>query len=271
MNRMIASCAFAVLAAIAGASPLPEYPLVYANGHASAKMPPDTCTVVYNITIRDKESSNAVSAIEARSSQTLAFLLDNGIAKTNIIGFEIDKDIVRDYDKRDQFAFLGYQMTRRITFALHDLNKYEAIVSMLLRTPDVTDIRTSFDRTDRSEIEARLLAGAVSDAKTKAQLMADGSGQRIAMLRAISQHGFYNIAEEFGLGNKEPEDRTRYERTGQPQKELLFVPASIEFGNSVSVIYELEAKSLLTNGSTLSGTRGTSAASAPAAPGIPER
>jgi uncharacterized protein YggE len=241
MKTIVVGCSVMVMVCIVNASPLPEYPLVFARGDAQTKVPPDICVVNYQIKIRDKEPTNALSVVELRSAQTLAVLAEHGVKKEDIVGFEIDKDVVRDYEKRDQLAFLGYEMTRRIQFTLHDLGKYEPIVSVLLKTPDVTDIRTSFDRTDRKAVESRLLAEAVADAKAKAELMAQGSGQKIVKLRAISQHGFYNLAETFGLGNKEYDNRM-YSVGRQSEKELLFVPSTIEFRNGVSVIYEIEGK-----------------------------
>ncbi len=228
-------------ASLAHASPLPDYPFAFANGEAQEDLAPTTCKVAYEIKVRDKDPTNAMRAVESRSAETLDILFKHGVKKEDIMGYEVNKDLVRDYDNRDRLEFLGYEMTRRIVFTLGELQKYDPIVSVLLKTPDVTDIRTSFDRNDRKEIEARMMAGAVSDAKMKAELMAEGSGQRIVRLRAISQHGFYNLTESFGLGNRESDGRM-YSMGSQPERELLFIPSTIKFQTSVSVIYEIEEK-----------------------------
>ncbi len=236
---MILIAAITTFAIKAQASPLPDYPLVFAMGSAETQLKPDICVVAFRITIRDEDPTNALTHVEQRSVEALAILANSGVKPEDVVGYEINKDRVRNYPNRDRLEFLGYEMTRRIEFTLRDLAQYETILSSLLKTPDVVDIRTSFDRTDRNEIESRLLAEAVADARAKAELMAAGSQQRIVRLRAISQSGFYNLAERFGLGNVQYDSVMRSMRSPE-KRELLFVPATIEFANSVSLIYEIE-------------------------------
>jgi len=234
--------AAAAVTTLANASPLPDYPLVFARRAAEEEAKPDICEVSYRIKVRHESPTNALDIIQTRSAETLAVLEKHGVKKEDIVGFEVDKDRVENYEKRDELAFLGYEMTRRIEFTLRDLKKYDPVVSTLLKTPDVTSIRTSFDRTDREEIESRLLSKAVDNARRKAELMAKGSNQKIVKLRAISQDGFYNFGERFGLGNVENSGGVMYSRSAPPKRELLFVPSTIEFRNSVSLIYEIEQK-----------------------------
>ena len=239
MKRLFAALAIATMAVETQASPLPDYPFVFANGDAKTEVKPDICHVGFQITIRDQDPTNGLALVEQRSIVALAILAENGVKKEDVIGFEVDKNHVQNWDSRDKLDFLGYEMRRRIEFTLRDLAKYEPILSRLLKTPDLVDLRTGFDRTDRKDIESRLLAEAVADARAKVDLMVKGSGQRIVKLRAISQSGFYNLGERFGLGNMQF-DNTMYSRSAPPKTELLFVPSTIEFGNSVSLIYEVE-------------------------------
>lgn len=240
MKRILTALVVTTVVIGAQASPLPDYPFVFASGDAKSEVKPDICHVEFHITIRDQDPTNGLALVEQRSIVALAILADNGVKKEDVIGFEVDKDHVRNYESRDKLEFLGYEMRRKIEFTLRDLTQYEPILSPLLKTPDVVDIQTSFDRTDRKDIESRLLAEAVANARAKADLMAKGSRQRIVKLRAISQSGFYNLGERFGLGNVQFDNRM-YSMSVPPKQELLFVPSTIEFGNSVSLIYEVEA------------------------------
>ena len=241
MKKMTSALIVGLASLASQASPLPDYPFVYAGGQAQSNIAPNTCKVAYHITVRDRDATNGMRTVEKRSSETLGLLAENAVKKEDIVGFEITKDAVRNYEQRDSLEFLGYEMTRQIEFSLQDLQKYERIVSALLKTPDVTRIRTTFDRTDRKEIETRLMAQAVSAARAKAQLMAEGSAQRIVKLRAISEYGFYNLSGQFGLGDR-LYGALHSDMARQPEKELLFVPSTIQFGNTVSVIYEIEEK-----------------------------
>lgn len=237
--KIITIALLLMLASLTHASPLPDYPFVFARGEIQEDLAPTTCKVAYEIKVRDKDSANGIRTVESRAAETLDLLYKHGIKKEDILGYEVNKEVVRNYENRDQLEFIGYEIRRQIVFTLRELQNYEPIVSVLLETPDVTDIRTSFDRDDRKEIETRMMAGAVSDAKKKAELMAEGSGQRIVRLRAISQQGFYNLTESFGLGNVEY-DGTMYSVHSEPETELLFIPSTIEFRSSITVIYEIE-------------------------------
>ena len=239
MKRILTAFAITIVVIGAQASPLPDYPFVFASGDAKTEAKPDICHVQFQITIRDQDPTNGLAQVEQNSLVALAILADNGVKKEDVIGYEVNKDHVQNYESREKLEFLGYEMRRRIEFTLHDLAKYEPIISRLLKTPNVVGLEASFDRTDRKDIESRLLTEAVADARAKADLMAKGSRQRIVKLRAISQSGFYNLGERFGLGSVEI-DNKMYDMSAPLKSEILFVPSTIEFSNSVSLIYEIE-------------------------------
>jgi uncharacterized protein YggE len=241
VKKIIVLLCLITVVPVAQAAPLPDYPFVFARGEAEAKLAPDIARVSYRIKAFDKISTNVLTAIEAGSLETLAVLATNGVKKEDVVGFEIEKDTIRTRDRETykELEIVGYNMNRRIEFTMRDLSKYEPIISHLLKTPNVADIRTEFDRIDRTRVEEKLLADAVSDARHKADLMAKGSQQRIKGLKAISQQGFYNLGETFGLGNVKY-DHVAYSINKPPERELLFIPATVEFRSSVFVIYEVE-------------------------------
>ncbi|MBM4087880.1 MAG: DUF541 domain-containing protein [Planctomycetes bacterium] len=237
MKTTIAAVMVSVVACVSGATEIPDYPFVYAEGSVTARIAPDMCCVSYTVRIRDRDSANAIKMVESRSAETISMLVNHGVKKDDIVGHEIEKDVVREQAERDTLAILGYEIRRVIRFPLRDLKQYDPIVSALLKTDNVVNVFTAFDRTDRDDVESRLLSEAVAKAKAKAELMAKGAGQQIVKLRAISQRGFQNFGEQFGLGNRSYGFFNSLESS--PREELLFVPSSIEFSNSVSVIYEL--------------------------------
>lgn len=244
MKSMFALFGLIAVTFFTQASPLPEYPFVFARGEAKTKLAPDIARVSYRIKAFDKISTNVLALMEDSSLKTIAILSSNGVKKEDIVGFEVEKDILRNYDKRSEkeLEIIGYDMSRRIEFTLRDLSKYEVIVSSLLKTPNVSNIRTEFDRTDRDIVEEDLLADAVSDARRKAEVMAKGSQQRIKGLKAISQQGFSNLGEAFGFGNRKYEN-LMYSSSGALEKDLLFIPSTVEFQSSVVILYEVaEAK-----------------------------
>lgn len=232
----------ASLASVAAASNIPDYPFVYAQGVAKTKLEPDVCRVTFSVQARDIDSANALKVVEERSSAILALLSENGVKREDLEAYKFEKRAVYDYSDRDQPKDVGYQVERDIEFTLHDLKSYDPIVTRLLRAEGVVNIYSQFDRTDRDDIELRLLETAVQKARAQAEIMAKGSGQRIVKLRAISQHGLENLADAFGIGEKDlypPFNDMGPSR----EKDLLYVPSTVEFQNEVSVIYEIAALS----------------------------
>lgn len=240
MKSAIALLTLAIFVRASNGSPLPDYPMVFARGNASASYEPNVCNASFRIIIRHANADEALKLVEIRTAEAIEILSNNDIQNKDVVGFEISKHRIRNQN-RERIEFIGYEMSRRINFTIHDLTKFESIVTRLLETPDVVDIETNFGRTDYKEIEASLLSDAVADAHAQAILMAEGAGQRIVRLRAISQHGFHNIAQEFALGGSGDEhDWTSRRSDHEPS--FLFVPALVWFGNNVAVIYEIDAK-----------------------------
>jgi uncharacterized protein YggE len=240
MKKIALSIVVSVIVNAAYGSPLPDYPLAYAIGAAKTNIAPNTATVNYRVVVRDKDATKATQAIQSRSADTIALLLKEGVKKEDIVAFEVEKNVVQDSENQKRLEFLGYEVARPTRFTIQDFEKYQTIISTLMKMPDVVDIRTTFDRTDRKSIEATLVAQAVADAKTKTQVLLDGAGQRIVKLRALSEYGFYDLAGTFGLESRMSSGRAAG-ATAQPA-ETLFAPTTIEFHSSVSVIYEIEEK-----------------------------
>ena len=183
-----------------------------------------------------------MKSFEALSAKTLAVLFEHGVKREDVVASDINKDAVRGDEQRDKLVTLGYEITQHIEFTLRDLTKYRAVVSALMKTDDVTVYDTKYDRTDREEIESRLLTEAISKARAKAELLANGSGQRIVKVRAISPVGVRDLSADFGLSStsaisvlSRPADETVIREL----EDMLFVPSTIDVRNSVSMIYEL--------------------------------
>jgi uncharacterized protein YggE len=238
MKHFVVAWIICAVAAVGVAGPLPEYPFVYAEGEATAELKPDVCTIRFQIDAVDQSPDAALVIVEKRSAEVLAMLAEHKIPNRDIVAFEITKKRVRDWENREALVYLGYSVERQVEVTLRDLSHYEAVTVALLKAESITGIRSRFDRTDREEIESRLISEAVSAARARAERMTEGAGQRIVSLRAISQSGFHNLNERFGLGEQ---GYASYFSGDDDDGKLLFVPAIIEFKSAVSVIYEITA------------------------------
>ncbi len=60
MKNTSATVRTITVASLAHASPLPDYPFVFADGEAREELTPDTCKVAYEIKVRDRDPANGL-------------------------------------------------------------------------------------------------------------------------------------------------------------------------------------------------------------------
>jgi uncharacterized protein YggE len=111
----------------------------------------------------------------------------------------------------------------------------------LLELPHTESFAATFDRSDRSRIEADLLASAAQDAKARAERMAGQFGRKLGPVHAVSQIPFAALGAEFGFGYRGSEGGAlRYAGAPGRSAESMLAPATITIAEHVSVVYELQ-------------------------------
>ena len=243
MKKILAVVIVVVGSALAQGSSIPDFPFVFAMGHAEKEVPPDTATMTFYVKAFHEVSSNAVAKVTARSVEVINFLGKQGFGKGSLVTYELSKNEVRERKEYQELKVLGYEATRRFELTFSDISKYDLVASTLFKTDDVSDISTTFGRKDQKDIEAALLAEACADAKRSAAAMSAGFGNTIGAAHCISKQGFGNIGIVFGLGADAFEGGgTMYCMADRAEDAFLFIPATIKFQNQVSVLFKLEGK-----------------------------
>jgi uncharacterized protein YggE len=244
MKKIITVAVLAMAASLTLASSIPEFPFVFATGRAELEMVPDTAKMTFRIKAFHKDSSNAVATVQSRSSEVISFLETQGFGKGSLVSYELSKSVVRETQDYKQLTILGYDVSRRFELTFDDLSKYEVVAKTLFKMDDVSEIETSFDRKDRTEIEAKLLASACADAKRNAEGMASGFGKALGEVHCISKQGFFAVVAAFGVGGEsfEQEVIIGHMTGGSEKGDIFFIPSTIKFVNQVSVLFRLEKK-----------------------------
>ena len=240
MKRYIAMLLSMVVASSAYASLLPEFPFVFAQGRAEAEHAPDKAVVRFRVKAFDATPSNALAVVRARSKDLVAFFAKHKIQKENIEAYEIDKDVVRDRENREELKILGYEVTQRFSVTLLALETYEPIAKKLMAMENVESIRTEFDRTDRKQIETELALKASADAREQAENLAKGFGKELGDVFAISQQGFSIVSDVFVLPGDHVGDNIMYSMAGPDDDDFLFVPSTITFEGNVMALFKLK-------------------------------
>lgn len=242
MRITIATLAVLIATCVTGAATVPDFPFVFARGEADVALPPDTATISFRAQAFHSNASNAVAEVRSRSVQVINFLGQQGFGKGALISYELDKRTIRDRKDNGEEKIIGYEVARLFTLSLDDLSKYETIAKTLFHTDGLIDIQTRFLRKDLKKIEADLLAEACANAKRSAEAMAKGFEGELGPVHCISKADFGGISGVFGLGVDEPM-RDGFCMMADPGKDdLLFLPSTIKFANSVFVIFKLKDK-----------------------------
>lgn len=242
MKKLYLALIMIVVASSVSASSLPEFPFVFAEGRAEVEHEPNKARVSFRLKAFDPTASKALATVRTRSKELLAFFSKQKIKKEDIEAYEIDKDIVRERKDYSEFKILGYEVTRRFSITLHNLESYEPFAKKLMQMENVEKIHTVFGRTDRKQIEAKLVLKASADAKEQAQRMAEGFGKELGDVFAISQHGFYSFPAAFGLQGGSYKGRVLDMASGgrPDDNDFLFVPSTIKFETKVTALFKLK-------------------------------
>lgn len=241
MNKLIVS--LTLLATLATASPLPDFPFVTASGTAEIKIAPDMAVMTFTAEVLHQDSGTAVAAIRKTCGEVILFLKNQGITDSAITAFELDKRAVR---KSNQSEIVRYEVSRNFKLRIDDLTKYETIANTLFKKNNIIRIDSTFERRDRSKIESDLQTAACTATRDNAIALASGFGGKIGDVYCISQSGFDDIDRTFLFNSA-------WGTLGCPagvygasdffeedQSQPLFIPATITLRNSVNVLFRLQ-------------------------------
>jgi len=238
---LLASCA----ASAALASPVPDYPFIYAEGSATRDVAPDVASFTFTVSASNATAQGAIAQVQGVATQVLALLARSGIRDNDIqaAGLTTAQQSHWD-DKARRNVPDGYMANRAFAVKVRDLARYPALYRALLELPQVSGGGASFDRSDRARISAELVAEAAKSAREQGERMAAGFGRKLGAARAMAQIPMAEIPGHFGFGaGAGVRSRMQLEEvvvTSQRSADSSLVPATIEIDEGVNVLFELQ-------------------------------
>ena len=223
------------------ASPLPDFPFVAVTGESSQQVAPDSAKLSFRVTTFHQSSEVANAQLAQASSKVLALFKANGISDTQITAFELEKSAKRKRDEHyNELEILGYDLNRRFEVAITDLKQYPTLMQQLYATDYVHDLASSFDISNREEIETALITAAAAKAKKKAEQMAEGLGVKIQSVFAFNDNGSFDrlFATFVSSDSVAVAGSMMADRAASPQQQV-FIPQSIQISKTVNVIYKI--------------------------------
>jgi uncharacterized protein YggE len=244
---------FGLLLALAAVAPawgtdLPQFPFINVTGVATRAVPPDLAQVRLTVRARDPSADAAAEVVAAHTQQVLDLLLVNGVAALDIDAHDLGKTAIfepaADTPPGTAPRTLRYEVSRALSVTIHKLAAWPTIATKLLGMQNVEDLDVHFDRSDRKTLEAELLAAAAQDAQQRAERLAQGFGQRLGALQAVSQEPFEAISSRFlraGMNYAYAGAPMLRVEAGRVSATQVLVPETIPLAASVNAIYRLES------------------------------
>jgi uncharacterized protein YggE len=155
-------------------------------GSGKVSVVPDMATINLGVLIQRDKAKAAREAGAQAMTEVIAALKALGIADTDIQTAWVSLNPVYDYQSTTQ-RITGYQLQNTVTVTVRDLTKISDVLDDSVIAGATTVNGVSFDVADRTAAEAKARAAAMTDAKAKADTLANAAGVAITGVASISE------------------------------------------------------------------------------------
>jgi uncharacterized protein YggE len=223
--------ASATCSAQAPGTALPSHPFVSTSGKAQLWMRPDIGEVKFEAGAQDGSSETAAAQLQELSASVMRLLAEHGVQESDVESYEVEKKTVPvDAEKP-----AVYSMGRLFHARVRDLAQWPDLVSKLVEKEHITNISSTFDRTDGDDINTQLMSAAADDARNKGSSLAKAFGRKLGPVVAVAPGPLAQVGAPFL-----ELQRGRETRGTAPQTGSFSVPDSIAYSQTVHAIFVLK-------------------------------
>lgn len=234
LKQLAIAAAFAALPLDAAASPLPAYPFVHVSADASVYRVPDIGTIDFEILAADADPELARATVETRIGEIRALLAEQGVPPDALE----TRDVRKELRKGVPVETPVYEVRSSVRVNMRDLSKWRAVVAPLLGMPNLNSFATTFDTSEREQVEADLMTEALRDARRRAELIAKGARRKLGAVTAVTPGGVKNVGYSIGLLRADFMER-RGSAARVRADEFLAIEA-LKLVQPVDVVFKLE-------------------------------
>ena len=234
LKQLAIAAAFAALPLDAAASPLPAYPFVHVSADASVYRVPDIGTIDFEILAADADPELARATVETRIGEIRALLAEQGVPPDALE----TRDVRKELRKGVPVEAPVYEVRSSVRVNMRDLSKWRAVVAPLLGMPNLNSFATTFDTSEREQVEADLMTEALRDARRRAELIAKAARRKLGAVTAVTPGGVKNVGYAIGLLRADFMER-RGSAARVQDHEFLAIEA-LKLVQPVDVVFKLE-------------------------------
>lgn len=230
----LALCAASASCAQAAVPGLPNHPFVSTSGKAQMWMRPDIGEVKFEAGAQHASAETAAAELEQLSASIMQLMAEHGVQPEDIESHELDKRSVPVHGQEQQACSIG----RIFNVRVRDLAQWPELMARLVAMDHITNINSSFDRTDGDDINTQLMAAAADDARSKGGALAKSFGRKLGPVVAIARGPLEKLAAPF------IELKPGKESRGVPGPNAgsgkYTIPDSIPYSQTVNAIFVLK-------------------------------
>ena len=207
---------------------------IWVNGRGEVSAVPDVATLSLGIESREASVAEAQSRAYEAMDRVMKALTDNGVVKKDIQTqyFNVSK-VIRWDNENEREVVIGYRVTNMVTAKIRELDNVGAIIdAVAVAGGDLTRIdNIGFSVDDPSGYYAEAREKAVTDARVKAEQMAELSGVKLGKPTYISESSYMPgpIYRQDMIAKAE----------GAPAVETPISPGEMEISLSVQIAYAI--------------------------------
>ena len=235
LKTVLFAALFATLPAMATAAELPAYPFIHVSGTGVTNFMPDIGEIDFEVSARDADPAAALQVVATRVGEIRALMAEVAPEGATLEVRDIRKDIKRGESE----ATVVYELRGGVKILVKDLSKWRAIVTPLLKMPNLDGFMAAFDTTERARVEAELMADAIKEARRRADVIAAGFGRKTGAVNAVSNGELKNLTRSMNLSPADFFNRRGQSREETAREELLSINA-LKMSQGVDVIFRIK-------------------------------
>lgn len=173
------------VAAQSNTVPMPV-PQIHVSGKGSAVIVPDTFSVTFILEQKGESLTKMNTRMQQDMRQLSDFLLEQGVAERHIQSMQIQLNPWYQSTSRGREE-KGFVLSREVTVVHGNLNQYDALIDGALKRGVTRISRFELTAADQDKAYQQALINAVSDAKSRASLLARELGVTVGQVQSLSE------------------------------------------------------------------------------------
>ena len=207
------------------------------NGTGEVRVSADTAIISLGVNARDKDVLKAQQRVNETIAAIRTALIEQGVKEENINTDFINIYPLYDYSN-DQEQLAAYNASSTLAIKVTGMESVGSLIDVCFAAGANTLNGISFSASDTEEAKTEAMKKAVTDAKKKAEILAEASGLKIIGIEIISEGGVYsyqnNVGNVYAKGVDDIVEETEADAGTVVQSAKLIVSAS------VSITFEAE-------------------------------